>query len=84
VLAAMREGALLVDIRSDRQRAADGVIPGAHFLSRNVLEWRLDPTCLIDEKQAEPAAIARLGRPWSWSDCRAVVDHLYPEMVHWL
>jgi rhodanese-related sulfurtransferase len=32
-----------VDIRSDRQRAADGVIPGARFVPRNVLEWRLDP-----------------------------------------
>ena len=44
-LAAMCDGALLVDIRSDSQRAADGTIPGAAFVSRNVLEWRLDPTC---------------------------------------
>jgi len=43
--AAMRDGALLVDIRSDSQRAADGTIPGAVFVSRNVLEWRLDPAC---------------------------------------
>jgi rhodanese-related sulfurtransferase len=43
--AAMREGAHLVDIRSDSQRASDGVIPGARFVSRNVLEWRLDPCC---------------------------------------
>jgi rhodanese-related sulfurtransferase len=43
--AAMREGAHLVDIRSDSQRASDGVIPGARFVSRNVLEWRLDPRC---------------------------------------
>jgi rhodanese-related sulfurtransferase len=43
--AATRDGALLVDIRSDSQRAADGTIPGAAFVSRNVLEWRLDPTC---------------------------------------
>ena len=42
---AMREGAVLVDIRSDSQRAVDGVIPGARFVARNVLEWRLDPTC---------------------------------------
>ena len=41
--AAMDEGAVLVDIRSDGQRAADGVIPGARFVPRNVLEWRLDP-----------------------------------------
>jgi rhodanese-related sulfurtransferase len=43
--AAMCDGAVLVDIRSDAQRAADGTIPGAAFVSRNVLEWRLDPAC---------------------------------------
>jgi len=43
--AAVRDGAKLVDIRSDSQRLADGRIPGAHFVARNVLEWRLDPTC---------------------------------------
>lgn len=42
-LEATRRGAILVDIRSDSQRAADGVIPGAAFVSRNVVEWRLDP-----------------------------------------
>jgi rhodanese-related sulfurtransferase len=35
--------ALLVDIRSDSQRAADGTVPEARFVPRNVLEWRLDP-----------------------------------------
>jgi rhodanese-related sulfurtransferase len=40
----MRDGATLIDIRSDTQRASDGTIPGAHFVARNVLEWRLDPT----------------------------------------
>jgi rhodanese-related sulfurtransferase len=43
--AAMREGAQLIDIRSESQRASDGVIPGAWFVPRNVLEWRLDPAC---------------------------------------
>ena len=43
--AAMQDDAVLVDIRSDSQRAADGVIPGARFVPRNVLEWRLDPAC---------------------------------------
>jgi rhodanese-related sulfurtransferase len=52
-LAAMCDGALLVDIRSDSQRAADRTIPGAAFASRNVLEWRLDPTCAhCDERLA--------------------------------
>jgi rhodanese-related sulfurtransferase len=41
----MRDGAHLVDIRSDTQRAADGLVPGASFVPRNVLEWRLDPSC---------------------------------------
>ena len=44
-LAAMADGALLVDIRSDSQRAGDGLIPGARVVARNVLEWRLDPAC---------------------------------------
>ena len=39
----MSDGALLVDIRSESQRAADGVIPGAVYHPRNVLEWRMDP-----------------------------------------
>src|SRR5215218_9333080 len=41
--AAVQNGAVLVDIRSDNQRAADGTIPGAIHHPRNVLEWRLDP-----------------------------------------
>jgi rhodanese-related sulfurtransferase len=45
VLAEMADGLHLVDIRSDAQRAADGVIPGAVYVPRNVLEWRLDPAC---------------------------------------
>jgi rhodanese-related sulfurtransferase len=43
-VAAVRQGALIVDIRSERQRERDGVIPGAVFHPRNVLEWRLDPS----------------------------------------
>jgi rhodanese-related sulfurtransferase len=39
--AAMDEGAMLVDIRSDSQRERDGVVPGAVFIPRNVLEWRV-------------------------------------------
>jgi rhodanese-related sulfurtransferase len=42
---AWREGALLVDIRPAAQRAAEGTVPGALVIERNVLEWRLDPTC---------------------------------------
>jgi rhodanese-related sulfurtransferase len=43
VPAALAAGAVLVDIRSDAQRAADGVVPGAVRVARNVLEWRCDP-----------------------------------------
>ncbi|HEY0632315.1 MAG TPA: rhodanese-like domain-containing protein [Thermoleophilaceae bacterium] len=39
----MADGALLVDIRSESQRAQDGAIPGAIYHPRNVLEWRMDP-----------------------------------------
>ncbi|MFD8217312.1 winged helix-turn-helix domain-containing protein [Streptomyces sp. NPDC059697] len=35
--------ALLVDIRSDLVRRAEGEIPGSLIIDRNVLEWRLDP-----------------------------------------
>ncbi|WP_045880233.1 rhodanese-like domain-containing protein [Pseudofrankia sp. DC12] len=38
------DGALLVDIRPAAQRAAEGEVPGALVIERNVLEWRLDPT----------------------------------------
>jgi rhodanese-related sulfurtransferase len=39
----MAAGAVLIDIRSETQRERDGLIPGAHVVPRNVLEWRLDP-----------------------------------------
>ncbi len=42
--ARMRNGAALIDIRGTDQRESDGAIPGAIKLSRNVLEWRCDPS----------------------------------------
>jgi rhodanese-related sulfurtransferase len=42
--AALRAGALLVDIRPAAQRAAEGEVPGALVIERNVLEWRFDPS----------------------------------------
>jgi rhodanese-related sulfurtransferase len=36
-------GAVLVDIRPAGQRAAEGEVPGALAVERNVLEWRFDP-----------------------------------------
>ena len=40
---AVASGAVLVDIRPAAQRAAEGEIPGALIVERNVLEWRFDP-----------------------------------------
>ena len=37
-------GALLIDTRTETQRAKQGEIPGAIVIDRTVLEWRLDPT----------------------------------------
>jgi rhodanese-related sulfurtransferase len=41
---AVGRGALLVDTRTEAQRAAQGDLPGAVVIDRTVLEWRLDPT----------------------------------------
>ena len=38
-------GAMIVDIRPIEQRTRDGDLPGAIVIDRNVLEWRLDPSC---------------------------------------
>ena len=43
--AALRDGAVLIDIRSESQRERDGALPGAVVVPRNVLEWRCDPAC---------------------------------------
>ena len=40
--AAAKEGALVVDIRSDLDRERDGIVPGAVHIPRTVLEWRID------------------------------------------
>lgn len=45
-------GALLVDIRPAAQRAAEGEVPGALIVERNVLEWRFDPGCEFRLPQA--------------------------------
>ena len=41
---ATRAGAVVVDIRPAAQRAAEGELPGALVIERNVLEWRFDPS----------------------------------------
>jgi rhodanese-related sulfurtransferase len=40
----MAAGSLVVDIRPVADRRAEGALPGAVVIERNVLEWRLDPT----------------------------------------
>ena len=54
-------GALLVDTRTERQRAVQGELPGAVVVDRTVLEWRLDP--------ASPDRIPEAGDP----DLRVIV-----------
>jgi len=47
VPAALRRGALLIDIRPQAQRAREGEVPESLqpiVIERNVLEWRCDPT----------------------------------------
>ncbi|MGD9735284.1 MAG: rhodanese-like domain-containing protein [Solirubrobacterales bacterium] len=41
--AALRGGAILIDIRPQEQIERDGAVPGATVVARNVAEWRLDP-----------------------------------------
>jgi len=52
--AALTDGAALVDIRPLEQRIAEGEVPGAIIIGRNVLEWRLDP-----RSEARIPALAR-------------------------
>jgi rhodanese-related sulfurtransferase/predicted metal-dependent enzyme (double-stranded beta helix superfamily) len=60
-LAAVTDGAVLVDIRPLEQRIVEGEVPGAIIIGRNVLEWRLDP-----RSDARIPALAR-------ADARVVV-----------
>jgi rhodanese-related sulfurtransferase len=55
--AALARGAVLVDIRSDRQRDRDGIVPGARYVPRNVLEWRCDPA-----SEARDPAVSQPGQ----------------------
>lgn len=36
-------GALIIDTRTETQRAEQGELPGAIVIDRTILEWRLDP-----------------------------------------
>ena len=67
---AMADGALLVDIRSDSQRAQDGVVPGATFIPRNVLEWR------VEEMSAAPRVIVMCNQGYQSSLAAATLRDL--------
>jgi rhodanese-related sulfurtransferase len=45
--AARGRGALVVDTRTEAQRAETGELPGAIVIDRTVLEWRLDPASAV-------------------------------------
>jgi rhodanese-related sulfurtransferase len=49
--AAMAEGAVLIDVRSEVQRERDGVVPGSVYFPRNVLEWRCDPESRVRDER---------------------------------
>ena len=58
---AVATDAILIDIRSETQRALDGTVPAARFVPRNVLEWRLDPSSpWRDPELARPDALVIL------------------------
>lgn len=54
---AMARGGIILDTRTYEQRRAHGVIPGAVVMSRNIIEWRVDPTSGWED----PDVVARTG-----------------------
>jgi len=47
--AARDAGAVIVDTRDSADRLAEGIIPDAVTVTRNVLEWRADPTAELPD-----------------------------------
>jgi rhodanese-related sulfurtransferase len=50
-------GAVLVDTRTDAQRARQGDLPGALVIDRTVLEWRLDPTSPVRIPEVDATSV---------------------------
>jgi rhodanese-related sulfurtransferase len=72
------QGALLVDIRPADQRA-DGEIPGALIIDRNVLEWRLAPSSdhrLPEAPGAERVVVVVCNEGYSSSLAAATLQEL--------
>jgi rhodanese-related sulfurtransferase len=65
----VRAGALLVDTRTELQRARSGELPGAVVIDRTVLEWRLDPTSpsVIPEAEGRPRIVVMCRQGYSSS-----------------
>ncbi len=55
---ALATGAVLIDIRTDRQRRDLGVVPGSIWYPRNCLEWR----CVPGTEHLDPAVARADGR----------------------
>jgi rhodanese-related sulfurtransferase len=51
---AVADGAVVVDIRPERNRLEEGEIPGAIVIDRGVLEWRLAPSSDHRSVDVEP------------------------------
>ena len=72
-------GALVVDTRPSEQRRRDGDMPGAVIIDRNVLEWRLDPTCphhISQVSTADVRIIIVCNEGYSSSLAAATLRHL--------
>jgi rhodanese-related sulfurtransferase len=57
---AVADGALVVDIRPEVDRVAEGKMPGALVIDRVVLEWRLAPSSdarIVDVKPGQPVIL---------------------------
>ena len=76
--AAVERGALLVDIRPHAQRVAEGEVPGALVLERNVLEWRLDPagTARLTVASYDLEVVVMCSEGWTSSLAAAALQSL--------
>jgi rhodanese-related sulfurtransferase len=76
--AAVRAGAVLVDIRPQLNRELEGEIPGALIVERNVLEWRFDPTSpdRLPEASADAHLILVCNEGYASSLAAAVLQDL--------
>ena len=54
---ALAGGGVILDTRTYEQRHEHGVIPGAIVMSRNIVEWRVDPTSGWED----PEVVTRTG-----------------------